>query len=473
MVPGLPPVLISSLGETRFASGKRRLSLMWLIGLGYLALIGLGAGLLLLPICQRDPGVSWLDCLFTATSAATLTGLVVTSTHDTWTVYGQLVLLVLIQLGGLGYMAGATIVALRIGLRVGLQQHLRLSDAPSAFSLHDAWRVARYVALTVFGLEAVGALLLTLRFAQAEPWLNAAYKGIFYAVSAFCNAGFDLAPGFSGLRAQRSDPWLLILLSVLIVLGGLGFGVLTELVARRTGRRLSLHFKLVLLATGVLLLLGWGHMLLFEWHNPATLGKMPVGQRVVNAWFLAVTPRTAGFSTVPTRELSPPTLFVTGLLMIVGASPDSTGGGVKTTTIAIIVLAILTLMRGRSDIELFRRRISGEQVRLALSLVSVYLAAVLLFALGISLTEGVHTGVRVAGIDPLTRFMQLVFETLSALSTGGQSTGVTPLLTAASRGLLIAAMLVGRLGPLAFVYLFAKPKRPQLRRLPEETVMTG
>ena len=460
---------------SRLASGKHRVSLMWLLGLGYLAIIGVGAGLLMLPICQRDHVVPGLDCLFTATSAATLTGLVVWSTHDTWTLYGQLVILALIQLGGLGFMAGATVVALRIGLRVGLQQHLRLSDAPNAFSLHDAWRVVRYIALTMFGLEAVGALLLTLRLylAHHEPWLTAGYQGIFYAVSAFCNAGFDVARGFTGLRAWHDDAWLLLLLSALIILGGLGFGVLAELVARRRGRRVSLHFKLVLLATAVLLLLGWGHMLLFEWHNPATLGGMPGPQRVVNAWFLAVTPRTAGFSTVPTKDLAPPTLFVTGLLMIVGASPDSTGGGVKTTTLVVILLAILTLMRGRSDIEIFRRRVSGEQVRLALSLVSVYLAALLLFALGISLTEGIHTGVRVGAIDPLTRFTQLLFEVLSALSTGGQSAGVTPLLTAASRGLLIAAMLVGRLGPLAFVYLFAKPRRPQLRRLPEETVMTG
>jgi len=475
--PGIFTAISTALGATRSPTGHRRFTPLRLLAISFLALITLGTALLVLPAAQRNTPVGWLDCLFTATSAATVTGLVTQSTAESWTLFGQLVILVLIQIGGLGYMTLATVIAMRIGLRVGLQQHLRLSDARGVFSLRDILRVARYIVLATLGVEAVGALLLTLRFhyAHGADWATALYHGCFYSVSAFCNAGFDLSARFTSLQAPiyREDLWLLVILGVLIILGGLGFGVLAEVVTLRRARRVSLHCTLVLLATLALMLLGWGHMLLFEGQNPLTLGGMTTPQRITNAWFMAVTPRTAGFTTVDMTRVTPPTLFVTGLLMIVGASPDSTGGGVKTTTLVIILLAMVTLMRRRSDIEFFGRRIPGELVRLALSLVSVYLVAILVLVLGISITEGVHPGNGPLTEHTLTRFVHLLFELLSALGTGGLSTSITPTLTTASRVLLVVAMLLGRLGPLTFVYVVARPKRRQLRRLPTETVMAG
>jgi trk system potassium uptake protein TrkH len=452
-----------------------RLSRVQAVVLGYLLLILLGSGLLLLPAAQPRTGASFLDCLFTATSAVTLTGLVTIST-TAWAPLGKLIILVLIQLGGLAYMTIGTIFALLLGLRLGLRTRLlQVSEGLGSLRMRDALHIVPYVALVAIGLEALGAVALGLRFAAAHGMTigQATYTGIFYAVSAFCNAGFNLLPGGLATPSYRGDLWLLVILGVLITLGGLGFGVLMELALRRKVR-LSLRARLVLVTSLVLMLVGLGLVYLFEWGNGATLGAANQSwlHRLVTAWFMSVTARTAGFSPIDLNAMSPPSLFVLALLMMIGASPDGTGGGVKTTTVAVIVLAIFALLRRRADIEVFGRRIGGELVRLALSLVSIYLIAILLVILAISFTE-----INLKGLAPgaatMALYGKLMLEVVSAFSTGGLSAGITPTLSPFSRLLIIISMFLGRVGPLVFAYLFAQPRLPQLRRLPVETVTPG
>ncbi len=444
-----------------------------------LGLLLLGAVLLSLPIAQRGRHIGVLDCLFTATSAATLTGLVTVSTANSWSTFGQLVILVLVQLAGIIFISQATIVAMMLGLHAGLHRRLQVAESGGFISLAGMRRIFRAVTLLMLTTEALGALLLALRFhfGHLVSWSAAAFQGIFYAVSAFCNAGFTLAPGFQSLEAPalRADSWLLIIIGVLVIIGGLGFGVVTELLQFPRTRRMSLQAKLVLGMTLTLIVLGMALIILFEGWNPLTLGAQHgVWPRLLTSWFMAVSPRSAGFHTFNLTLVSPPTLFVLGLLMIIGASPESAGGGVKTTTLAIVFFAIFALLRRKQDIELGRRRISGEMVRLALSLLSLYLFVMLLLMIGVTLTEVTlrSTATGMTAMLP-ARFNLVMFEVVAALGNVGMNTGISASFAPATRVLLMLAMLIGRLGPLAFVFVFARPRRPQLRHLPAETIMAG
>ncbi|HOF89696.1 MAG TPA: potassium transporter TrkG [Armatimonadota bacterium] len=444
----------------------------WLI-LSFLVLILLGAGLLLLPAAQLRP-VSALDSLFTAVSAATLTGLATVPTAQSWSPFGQGVILGLMQLGGIAAMSFGVLFAMVLGLRVALREHLNLGTERKTMRMRDALGVVPYVALVTLIIEAVGAAALAARFMLGHQFSpgDAAVAGIYSAVSGFCNGGFSLVnlsqPAFA------NDGWLLGILALLIILGGLGFGVLVELGLTGRIRRLSLRARLVLVTTIALLLVGFGFFLLFEWHNAATLGAEHVtpARKIITAGFLSATARSAGFSTLELTALAPPTVFMLGLLMLVGASPDSTGGGMKTTTLAVIVLAILALLRRRADIEIFGRRISGDMVRLALSLVCVYLFAVLLAIMAISLTQ-ISLQSLPPGPETLALYGALMFEVVSAFGLSGLSMGVTPLLSPFSKAVIIACMVLGRVGPLLFIYSYAQPRRPRLRRLPAEMVMPG
>lgn len=442
-----------------------------------LASILAGAVLLLLPAAHQ-PGatVTVLDCLFTATSALTLTGLVTVNTAATWSVFGQVVILLLLQLGALGYMVLATIVSMLLGVRMGLPAWLQLRDAQGYVSVRGALRVAPYIIGGTLALEGLGTVLLSLRFMLHDHMAlpSAVYAGLFYAVSAFCNTGFDLAAGAHGLGGGI-DIWLLIILGGLILLGGLGFGVLAELLHRPRNRRFSVHTKLALITTVVLIAVGTLLVMLFEVSNPATLGSLDPAHRMVSAVFLPISARSAGISPFSLAVVTPPTLFMLGLLTVIGASPTGTGGGVKTTTAAVIILAIITLLRRRPDIEFNGRRISGETVRLALSLVSVYLLAMLLLIIGISFPEISQrvTEQSASASVVMARYAHLVFEVLCAVGNVGFPTGLTAQLQPLSRVLLMVGMLLGRLGPLVFIYIFAQPKRTLVRRLAVEPVMVG
>jgi len=453
----------------------RRLSPLQATVACFLAVIFIGTGMLLLPFArQAGAHVGFIDTLFTATSATCLVGVTTVNLATTWSPFGLAVILLMIELGAIGYMSAFLLIALLLGARLGAPRGLMISEAGGVIGTRDVWRIVRSVALITLALEAIGALLLALRFSlhHGESFGHALFDGVFYGVAGFCNTGFMLNP-LTDRPEMWSDMWMLIILSSLVILGGLGVGVLIEAARYVQARALSVHARMVLLTTAVLLVAGAALFYLFEMHNPLTLaGQSGIGSRLITSWFMSASARSAGFSPVDMTALSPPTLFVLMLLTIAGASPGGTGGGVKTTTLAVIGLAITALVRHRMDIEVFKRRISGEYVRLALSMVSFYLLALLLLILGVSLIEISRPGVQPTQ-ETMAHYANLVFTTASAFGSAGWNAGIVATLQPISRVLIIIGMLLGRLGTLAFIYFFARALRPGLRRLPTETVVTG
>lgn len=429
---------------------------------------GLGAavaaGTLLLKLPQAAaPGaaVTWLDAFFTAMSAVCVTGLTVLDTGRAWSPFGQVVILALMQIGGLGIMTVSALVALVLGRRITLRDRLVMRQALQESDLAGLVRLLRYVAAAVLAIEAVGALLLSARFLAAMPWPRALWFGVFHAVSSFNNAGFDLFG--TSLRAFAEDGFVLTVVGALAVLGGLGFHVLVEF-GRRWGRRtrapLSLHTRVVLAATALTTAAGAAGILALEWNNPSTLGALPPAARVGNALFAAAAGRTSGFSTVDTAMLSVPTLVLLVALMFVGGAPGSTAGGVKVTTVAAVWATVAATARGSGDPVLFRRRLDRDLTDRALALFVIALVVMLAAVMALLLLEG-------------GGFLPALFQVTSALGTVGLTMSGPAGLGAPGRLLLALAMFAGRVGPLTLVFALASRRRRQLYRYPEERLPIG
>jgi trk system potassium uptake protein len=432
-----------------------------LLALGFAALIVLGALLLTLPaasVSGRPTGP--LDALFTATSAVCVTGLVVVDTADYWSGFGQAVILVLMQLGGLGFMTSATLLLFVFGRRVTLRERLLIRAELGGESLAGLDAIVRRIVAMTLAIEAAGAAVLALRFSREYPPGDALWRGVFYAVSAFTNGSFDLSGGFRSLAPYRQDALILLPIAALIIIGGLGAATLAD-VARRDGLpRLTLDTKLILSVTGALLLVGTAAVLALEWGNPATLGGLPLGDRLLNAFFHAVVPRTAGFTSLDVPQLTQATQAVTIVLMFIGAAPGSTGGGVKVTTFAVLMAAIVSNVRGRQQVEAFRREIPLPVVVRALTVLLLGLALVVAVAIVLTITEAVT-------------FTVALFEAVSAFATVGLSTGLTPQLSPAGKIVLMLTMFAGRLGPLTLALALAQAQRPVTRRYASEPVKIG
>lgn len=434
---------------------------------GFLLLILLGGVLLSLPISSAS-GVSigLPEGLFTATSAVCVTGLIVVDTGRAFSLFGQIVLLLLIQTGGLGFMVFATMLMAATGKRITLRDRLLMRESLNTTTLSGLVRLSLWYGLMALAMEGAGALLLSTHFVAQLGWGRGLWYSLWHAVSAFCNAGFDLFGGFSSLTAYADDPMVLLPMAALIILGGLGFAVISEVLARRWHwRRLSLHAKLVLLLTGGLLLVGTAAFLLLEWHNPATLGALnSPAERLLAAFFQSVTMRTAGFNSVDLASMTDGAKLVSVLLMLIGASSASTGGGMKTTTVAVVVLAVWTVIRGRQDVTLLGRRIAGTLVLRALAVVCVTLLIFLAGTLSLAVLE--------AGRVP---FIDIVFEAASAMVTVGVTSAGTPEMSAGSKAILALMMYVGRVGPLTLAFALAQRQdaQPGRLRFPEENVTIG
>lgn len=430
---------------------------------GFAALIAVGTLLLTLPLSSADG--TWtrpLDALFIATSAVCVTGLVVLDTATHWSPFGHVVILLLIQAGGFGFMTGSTLLLfLLVGRRTGLRDRILAQASTGVADLGSVTTVIRRVALFTVVTEGVGAVVLALAFLgrYGDPG-RAAWHGLFHAVSAFNNAGFDLTGGFRSLEPFADDPWILVPIGVLIVLGGLGYAIIGDALAKRRWRRFALETKLVLLTTAALLVVGTMAITVFEWSNPATLGRMPEGQRVLNALFESATLRTAGFSALPTGELAVASLFVVMALMFIGGASGSTAGGIKVNTFSILLATIISTARGRPSAEAFGRRVPHILIYRALSVALLYVAAVFVFALGLQVIAG-------------ESFVAVLFESVSALGTVGASTGITPNLSDPARLWLIPAMFIGRLGPLTLVLALSARARPTAYRPAVETIRIG
>jgi trk system potassium uptake protein TrkH len=443
----------------------RALTPAQLLAGSFLGLITLGTfGLRWLPGLYTGPGLGWLDAVFTATSAVCVTGLIVVDTATYFTPAGQAFLLLLIQLGGLGIIAFTTLIILALGRRLSLQHEEVTAGNAHVAPLVDYRHLARSIIIFTFALEAVGAVLLWLLW---EPRLgqDAIWHAVFHAISAFCNAGFST---FSdSLIGFQREPGVLIAISALIIVGGLGFLAMDELYlalrARRFRRqrswqgritpRLSLHTRLVLATTLLLLLGGWLGFALFEWN--VSLRGMSIGERLANAWFMSVTPRTAGFNSIDYATATDPGNFLTILLMSIGGSSGSTAGGLKTTTVAVIGLLALARFRGYTAASIWGRTIPDETIQRAVGLFVVAFGVVTLAILALISTEVgfVAHGTAGAGLLPY------MFETASAFNTVGLSMGITADLSPGGRALLTVLMYIGRIGPLTFAAAIALRRR--------------
>jgi trk system potassium uptake protein TrkH len=427
--------------------------------LGFAAVILAGALILMLPVSSRSgQATDFLTALFTATSAVCVTGLVVVDTGTYWSTFGQAVILALIQIGGLGFMSMATFFFILMGRRIGLKERLIIQESLNQLRVAGVVRLVRAVLLFTVLTEGFFAVILSLRFYFDYGFPRCLWLGLFHAVSAFNNAGFDLMGDFRSLTGYVSDPVVTLSVATLIILGGLGFSTVMELYNYPRTRRLSVHSKLVLRVTGGLILCGALLFGLLEWGH--ILRDLPLSGKILASYFQAVTPRTAGFNTVDIGHLNAATQFLIIILMFIGASPGSTGGGIKTTTFALLGVTLLSLSRGKEDVEVFRRRIPPRQVYKALSVTLWAILLVSTVTLLLCVTEGGN-------------FLAALFETVSAFGTVGLSMGLTPELTPLGRVAIILTMFAGRLGPLTLAYAFAQRRHKTAIRYPEEKIMVG
>lgn len=430
--------------------------------LGFAGLIALGTFLLSLPQASATgKSIGVVNALFTATSAACVTGLVVLDTAKDFSLFGQLVILGLIQVGGLGIMTMSTLVALLLGKKISLRERLIMQEALGGFSIAGLVRLTRIILFFTLIIESVGALFLFVRWSFDYPLGRAAYLGLFHAVSGFNNAGFDLfSISFAG---YVEDLTVNLVIMSLVVIGGLGFTVIADLYEHRFGkRRLSFHTRMVLRVTVVLLALGAVAVFASEFNNPDTLGPLSMRGKILASLFHSVMPRTAGFNTLPTGKLTQLTLLVTLMLMYVGASPGSTGGGIKTTTFAAILLGVRATITGQKEVITLERRIDREIIDRALAIAFVALALVIGVTGTLLVTEKAMT------------FLQVFFESMSAFGTVGLSTGITPSLSTAGRLVIAFTMYAGRVGPLTLAIALAHRNRTQTTvRYPEERLIVG
>lgn len=429
---------------------------------GFAVAVGVGTLLLMLPFSRAgEGGAPFLTALFTATSAVCVTGLVVVDTPSYWSQFGEAVILVLIQLGGLGIMTAASLLGLLVSRRMGLRSRLTAATETKSLGIGDVRTVLVGVLKVTALLEAVTAAFLTARLwtAYDEPPATALYHGVFHAVSAFNNAGFALYG--DSLMGFVTDPWICIPIAAAVIVGGLGFPVLFELRRHlRTPHRWSLHTKLTVTVTAVLLLGGSLFITASEWSNPATLGSLDTPGRLLAGVFHAVMPRTAGFNSLDVAQMSDGTLLGTIVLMFIGGGSAGTAGGIKVTTFVVLLFVIVAEVRGEPAVNAFDRRIGSRVQRQALTVALLGVAAVVVTTLAI---------VEMTAL-PL---LDVLFEVTSAFATVGLSTGITADLPGAAQLLLAVVMFVGRLGPITFASALALRERRRLYELPEGRPIIG
>ncbi|MCF6736532.1 TrkH family potassium uptake protein [Blastococcus sp. KM273129] len=433
-----------------------------MIASAFAAAVAVGTGLLSLPVAKAgEGGADFLTALFHATSAVCVTGLVTVDTGTYWSGFGQVVILLLIQVGGLGIMTLATLFALLMSRRLGLRARLIAQAETKTLSVADVRRVIGRVVVFSLATEAVVAVVLTVRFATGyeHSLPSAAYFGVFHAVSAFNNAGFSL--NFDSLIPYVTDPWISLTICAAVILGGLGFPVVFELArAWRRPKTWSVLTRITVIVTVALLVVGTAGMLVAEGGDPDTLGPLSAGAKVLAAFTAAVMPRTAGLNNLDIAAYQPETLLLTDALMFIGGGSAGTAGGIKVTTFGLLAYVLWAEMRGDPDVEVGRRRVpdTNQRQALAIALLGIGLVAVATFLMQ-ALTD--------FGFD------QVAFEVISAFATVGLSTGITADLPPAAQVLLVLLMFVGRIGPLTLASGLALRERARRHRLPEERTIVG
>lgn len=446
---------------------KKHLSIFQTISLGFAGLILIGAGILMLPISSRSGEVtSFIDSLFTATSAVCITGLTTLTTSEHWTVFGQSVILLLIEIGTLGFMSIPVFFFVLSKRRISLSTRMVLQETLNSDRMSGEIRSLLNIIKTASAIQVLGVILLGIYFVPLFGWKKGLWYSLFHAVSSFCNAGFDLFG--NSLVGFQNNPWVLMVISFLIIAGGLGFFVWSDLLLRAKGKRqLSLHSKLALWITASLLVLGALSFLITEYNNPE-LSTGAFGKRIFNTIFMSVTPRTAGFYSIDYFSMTHAGLMLTMVLMFIGGTSGSTAGGLKTTTFAVLLIKIYSTFKGRSHAEIHDRTIREGTVTRAFTLFFLFLSVIILSTMILSITE-VIPDVNGLGLE------YIVFEVVSAIGTVGLTMGLTPELTIIGKIIILLLMFIGRVGVMTVFFslvLRANQKEASFK-YPEETIIIG
>lgn len=445
----------------------RRKSPAEILMLGFASVILIGALLLNLPISSasgESPG--FLNCLFTATSSVCVTGLVVVDTGTYWSIFGQIVIMLLIQIGGLGFMSLMTIIFVIAGRKITIKDRLLLQSSVNSDRVEGIVKFTKYIVGSSFLIEGIGAILLAMVFVPDYGLMKGIYFGIWHSISSFCNGGFDLIGGYQSFVPYVNNGLLNFTVCALIVIGGLGFTVTSEIWNYRHRRRFSLHTKMVLATTGILIFGGALLFFAFEHNNPQTMGELPWYGKIYASIYQAITPRTAGSNTISQSGLTSPSALLTMALMFIGGSPGSTAGGIKTTALALSAVALYSVLMGKKEVTCFRRTIPGETLKRALCIffIGVFLVFVLLMLLML--------------FEPGVSFEDLMFEVFSAYGTVGLTRDLTPNLHNASKIVLMIGMFIGRVGPMTIAYVLSRTERRERENkgefhLPKGNVMIG
>lgn len=452
---------------------KNEFTTTQMIAGGFLAAIILGTILLMLPISAKNgEATPIIDALFTATTSICVTGLTTVTTAEHWSLFGQVVILLLIQFGGLGVITFTTTILLLLRKRITLKERILIQDAYNLSTLKGLVKLTIKIIKGTLIVEGIGAILFCFTFIPEYGVLSGLWKSIFHSISAFCNAGIDLI-GENSFAPYRGNVLVNLTTMTLIVAGGIGFPVWWDIIrvikktmkeeclVKNIFRKLELHSKLVITMTLTLIFGGAILIFLFEYRNPDTIGNLPLGEKILSSFFQSVTTRTAGYFTIPQGNFNNASAFLCVLLMFVGGSPSGTAGGVKTVTIGMILIATASIIKGKPEVELFNRKISDSTLKKGLSVIMINLIVLIVSTMALSLVEQ-------------EAFMDILYETTSALATVGLTRGITPSLSGIGKLIIVITMYLGRIGPITMALAFnTKRDKANGRSLPEEHIIVG
>lgn len=443
-----------------------------IIAISVLGVIAVGTALLCIPAASNDGQVDFLAAFFTATSATCVTGLSAVDTATHWSYFGQAVILVLMQIGGLGLITILSVFFMYVQKHTSLSQRKLVMQSAGSVNLEGIKKLIKYILIVTFTCELIGAVLLATSFVPVMGWGRGIWQSVFTGVSAFCNCGFTLTGwyGQDSLNAYISDPVVSLTVCALIVIGGIGFFVWGDVIKNGIHfRRYSFHSKVALSTTACLIIAGWALFMAFEWNNPASIGNESVGTKILATLVMSICPRTAGFNTVSSGTLSSAGGMLTIVLMFIGGSPGSTAGGIKTTTLAVLVMSVISTARRRTESHLFGRRFDDDALPQAGTVFSIYITAVIICSMII------------CAIEAQSGFTshQIVFEVVSAIGTVGLSCGpdavnptLTGLLMPASQLILIFLMFLGRVGGFTLILVFSNERQPvTISRVPDNVII--
>ncbi|CAB1252580.1 potassium transporter ATPase [Clostridiaceae bacterium BL-3] len=432
---------------------------------GFLIIIFIGTILLWLPISsQNHIHTNFIDSLFVATSATCVTGLVTVDTGTHWSYFGKTVILILIQVGGLGFMAFSTLIALVSGRKITLKERLLIHESLNSFNIQGLVKMSKYILIFTFSVESIGAAILSFQFVPQFGFRKGLFYSIFHSISAFCNAGIDLVGKGKSLVPYYNNEMVILTISVLIMIGGLGFYVWQEiynLKSFRDVRRISLHSKVCITMAIVLLILGTIFFLLFEFNNPATMKDMTLGDKMLSSFFASVSLRTAGFNSISISDMSESSKLLTIVFMFIGGAPGSTAGGIKTTTAALIIMTAVSVIMGRRETEIYKRTIKKDLVYKAIVILVIYMILILIFSMILGVTESDQS------------LEAIFFECVSAFGTAGLSLGITPNLSIIGKIIIVISMFFGRLGGLTIILSMVNRKIPKSIKYPEGKILIG